>query len=170
MGRDPGTGKQIQRSIYGATQKEVRQRLQQVEISIDDGTYVQPSRLEVGEWLNVWLNDYCVDLKPGTISLYRRHIRNYLAPYIGAVKLCELSPHMVQRLYNRLATGKDGAPTLTPKTVKNVHGILHRAMEQAAEIGYLKLNPVDHCKPPRVEKPEIKPLDGAAISKFLTVS
>lgn len=168
VGRDPGTGKQIQRSIYGATQKEVRQRLQQVEISIDDGTYVQPSRLEVGEWLNVWLNDYCVDLKPGTISLYRRHIRNYLAPYIGAVKLCELSPHMVQRLYNRLATGKDGAPTLTPKTVKNVHGILHRAMEQAAEIGYLKLNPVDHCKPPRVEKPEIKPLDGAAISKFLT--
>ena len=69
VGRDPGTGKQIQRSIYGATQKEVRQRLQQVEISIDDGTYVQPSRLEVGEWLNVWLNDYCVDLKPGTISL-----------------------------------------------------------------------------------------------------
>lgn len=28
VGRDPGTGKQIQRSIYGATQKEVRQRLQ----------------------------------------------------------------------------------------------------------------------------------------------
>ena len=27
VGRDPGTGKQIQRSVYGSTQKEVRQKL-----------------------------------------------------------------------------------------------------------------------------------------------
>ena len=29
VGRDPGTGKQIQRSVYGSTQKEVRQKLAQ---------------------------------------------------------------------------------------------------------------------------------------------
>lgn len=47
VGRDPGTGKQIQRSIYGATQKEVRQRLQQITMDIDEGTYTAPSRLTV---------------------------------------------------------------------------------------------------------------------------
>lgn len=39
VGRDPGTGKQIQKSVYGKTQKEVRQRLQQITTAIDDGTY-----------------------------------------------------------------------------------------------------------------------------------
>ena len=29
VGRDPGTGRQIQRSVYGATQKEARQKLAQ---------------------------------------------------------------------------------------------------------------------------------------------
>ena len=29
VGRDPGTGKQVQRSVYGSTQKEVRQKLAQ---------------------------------------------------------------------------------------------------------------------------------------------
>ena len=38
-GKDPGTGKQIQRSITGKTQKEVAQKLKAVTASIDSGTY-----------------------------------------------------------------------------------------------------------------------------------
>lgn len=41
IGRDPGTGKQIQRSVYGSTQKEVRQKLAQITASIDKGTHIQ---------------------------------------------------------------------------------------------------------------------------------
>lgn len=47
LGRDPGTGKQVQKSVYGKTQKEVRQRLQQITTSIDEGTYIAPSKLTV---------------------------------------------------------------------------------------------------------------------------
>ena len=39
VGRDPGTGRQVQKSIYGKTQKEVRQKLQQISVAIDDGVY-----------------------------------------------------------------------------------------------------------------------------------
>ena len=35
VGRDPGTGKQIQKSIYGATQKEVRQQLQKIVADLE---------------------------------------------------------------------------------------------------------------------------------------
>ena len=35
VGRDPGTGKQIQRSVYGSTQKEVRQKLAQAVAEVD---------------------------------------------------------------------------------------------------------------------------------------
>jgi len=42
VGRDPGTGKQIQRSVYGKTQKEVRQKLSKATSEIDEGTYFEP--------------------------------------------------------------------------------------------------------------------------------
>lgn len=44
IGRDPGTGRQIQRSVYGATQKEVRQKLAQAVAALDNGTYTTPTR------------------------------------------------------------------------------------------------------------------------------
>ena len=49
LGRDPGTGKQVQKSIYGATQKEVRQRMQKILVEVDEGIYTEPSRMTVGE-------------------------------------------------------------------------------------------------------------------------
>ena len=41
-GYDPGTGKQIQRSITGKTQKEVAQKLRELTSAIDTGTYKEP--------------------------------------------------------------------------------------------------------------------------------
>ena len=40
VGRDPGTGKQIQKSVYAKTQKDVRKKLQQATTAIDDGMYI----------------------------------------------------------------------------------------------------------------------------------
>ena len=54
MGYDPGTGKQIQKSITGKTQEEVAQKLKQMSLDVDNGTYQEPSKMTVGEWLDVW--------------------------------------------------------------------------------------------------------------------
>ena len=48
-GFDPGTGKQIQRSISGKTQKEVAQKLKAALASLDSGTYIAPSKMTVGQ-------------------------------------------------------------------------------------------------------------------------
>lgn len=57
-GFDPGTGKQIQRSVSGKTQKEVAQKLKAATAAIDAGTYTAPSKMTVGEWLDIWSADY----------------------------------------------------------------------------------------------------------------
>ena len=44
-GRAPGTGKQIQRSFTGKTQKEVREKIQAAAVEINQGTYTAPHRL-----------------------------------------------------------------------------------------------------------------------------
>lgn len=50
VGFDPVTGKQKQKSIYGKTQREVREQLAEITTELDNGTYIEPSktRLENG--------------------------------------------------------------------------------------------------------------------------
>lgn len=167
VGRDPGTGKQVQKSIYGATQKEVRQKLQQACAAIDNGLYMEPSRLTVAEWLDIWLKEYIGNVKPFTVRSYNDQVRLHIAPALGAVKLTALNAHTIQSFYNRLQKGTDTTHGLSPKTIKNIHGVLHSALKQAVNLGYIRFNPSDACTLPRVEKPKIKPLQESDIAAFL---
>ena len=153
-GYDPGTGKQIQRSITGKTQKEVSQKLKAVLASLDSGTYTAPCKMTVGSWLDSWLMEYLNSIKPLTQQNYRIQVENHLKPALGAAKLDALDTHTIQKFYNTLT-----AEGLSPKTVKNIHGVLHSALQQAVANGYIRNNPTEHCKLPKIIKPEIKPLE-----------
>lgn len=56
---------------------------------------------------------------------------------------------------------------LSPKTVKNIHGVLHSALQQAIANGYIRNNPTEACKLPKVIKAEIKPLEPEEIAQML---
>lgn len=169
-GFDPGTGKQIQRSITAKTQKEVAQKLKQATYEIDQGTYSAPTKLTVEEWLDIWVKDYLEDVKSSTKYLYKRNVEQYIIPHLGAVKLEALTSPMVQALYNKLLKPENvDVKALSAKSVRNVHGVLHKALQQAVQNGYLRVNPADACKPPRVAKKEIHPLDEIQVSEFLIV-
>lgn len=163
-GRDPGTGKQIQRSITGKTQKEVAQKLKAATTAIDEGTYSTPSKMTVGQWLDIWTEEYLGGVKPSTVVSYKATVRTHLRPGLGAIRLDELAAHTVQGLYNSL-----GEKGLSAKTTKNVHGVLHKALHQAVANGYIRFNPTDACVLPKVIKKELHPLDEDDISAFLKV-
>lgn len=167
VGRDPGTGKQIQKSVYAKTQKEVRQRLQQITSSIDDGIYTEPSKMSVGKWLEVWHAEYLGGVKQATVAHYKSHIETNLKPHIGAVKLAALKPHQVQALYNKLLRSDENPKGLSAKTIKNLHGVLHKAMKQAVMLGYIKVNPTDACVLPRVEKKEVAFIEQDGVKALL---
>ncbi len=59
-GIDKATGKTIRRSIYGKTQKEVRERLRQITNDIDTEMYVAPCAMKYSDWLQIWLKDYLI--------------------------------------------------------------------------------------------------------------
>lgn len=164
-GFDPGTGKQVQRSISGKTQKEVRQKLQAATSAIAAGSYVAPCKMTLGEWLEIWKKEYLGSVKPLTVKDYYNQIDNHIKPAMGAVRLDSLETHMIQRFYNTL-TDKAGKP-LSPKTVKNIHGVLHKALQQAIANGYISQNPAAACILPKNQKPEIKPLEPDEIALFL---
>ena len=162
VGIDPGTGKQIQKSISGKTQCEVAKKLKEITTSIDTGTYLPSCKLTVGEWLNTWISEYTADWKPLTVCNYSKQIQKHLIPRLGAAKLEDLDTHTIQLFYNSLT--KSG---LAPKTIKNIHGVLHAALEQAISNGYIHKNPTAGCKLPKVVRPEIKPLEPEEIARML---
>ena len=168
VGRDPGTGKQIQRSVYGDTQQEVRKKLAQLTASLDAGTYKEPCKMTVGQWLDIWAADYLGGVKPFTVRSCSDQIRNHIKPALGSVKLEALNAHTIQEFYNSLGAEREGKPGLSPKTVKNIHGVLHKALQQAVKIGYLRFNPADACELPRAVRKELKPLDEEQSKAFLT--
>ena len=91
VGVDPATGKSIRKSVYGKTQKEVREKLRAATAAIDEGTYFEPAKLTLAQWLEEWLATYTGDIKPLTLDAYQRQIRNNIVPYIGAIPLASLS-------------------------------------------------------------------------------
>ena len=164
-GYDPGTGKQIQKSFTGATQKEVAAKLRQITLEIDIGTYHEKSKLTLGEWLDQWTAEYLGRLKPLSQKTYMDQVNNHIKPALGAVKLEDLTTYMIQKFYNSLQNGKSAS--LSPKSIKNIHGVLHKALQQAVATNQLHQNPADACVLPRVVRPEISALEPEQIALVL---
>ena len=168
-GYDACTGKQIQRSITGKTQKEVRQKLTAITAEIDSGVYQEPCKMTVNEWLDIWLKDYQIGVKDSTAYLYERQAKLYLRPALGNIPLETLKAHTVQRLYNSLSQEHDGQPALSAKTIKNIHGVLHKALQQAVLLNYIRYNPTTACVLPKIVKKEIRPLTDQQTAQLLNL-
>ena len=163
-GFDPKTGRQIQKSVYGVTQKEVRQKLAKITAEIDEGCYMEPVKESLEEWLRIWLKTYVKpSVKPYTLNSYEGVCNRFLIPELGRVKLSELSAIQIQQMYNSLLTDRG----LSAKTVKNVHGILHRALRQAVKLGMIRANPSEMCDLPKVRRKEFKIMEQEDIAVFL---
>ena len=167
VGFDPGTGKQVQKSVSGKTQKEVAQKLKELTAALDAGTYIAPSKVTVGQWLDIWQQDYLVNVRPSTVTSYEATIRNHIKPRIGAIRLESLTTHDIQEFYNSLRLPSENRKALSAKTIKNIHGILHHALQQAMLNNYIRTNPSNSCVIPRATKKKVKPLNEYQIADFL---
>ena len=105
VGRDPGTGKQIQKSFSGKTQKEVAEKMRLAAVEVETDTYQEPNKMTLSEWLDIWEADYLSDIKPFTRASYHTQVVNHIVPSLGAVKLQALKAPQIQKFYNSLAKG-----------------------------------------------------------------
>ena len=169
-GFDPQTGKQVQGCVYGKTQKEVRERLSQITVEIDTGKYLPPTEMTIGEWMEIWKAEYMADKKWSTVKHYAAQINKHIVPALGRCKLSELSPHMVQAFVNSLLRGGKDRKPLSPKSVRNVHGVLPKALAVALRLEYIRRNPAESTILPRIEKTGIKPLTDEQVGKMIAAA
>ena len=179
VGVDPVTGKLISKSVYARTQKEVRAKVKALQAKLEghdnptaaltQSAAAEPEpeaekEMTVGEWLDIWLADYLADVKPGTVEAYASTCRIYLKPTFGNIPLNSLKAPVIQKLYNQLKE-----KGLSPKYIKNIHGVLHRALDMAVRLEYMLRNPTCACVIPRVVEKKVEPLDAPEQKKLFDV-
>jgi integrase len=162
LGRDPRTGRRERRTFtVRGTKREAEAAAAAQVAAIGGGTFVDPSKETVEEFLRRWLRDY-VDpsLALRTRRRYREVVEHDLVPFIGRVPLQKLRPSHVIAVEQRLrASGnrRTGAG-LGPAAVQKVHSVLHRAMAHAVRWQALAVNPVDAVDRPVVPRVEVQVL------------
>ena len=163
-------GSPDRKSVYGRTQKEAKEKLEELKSDLRSGTYAAPSDVKVGEWLRAWVNDYAqVSTRLGTYKKYHSLIENHIVPTIGNLKLQDLKTSSVQKLFAVLLKSGNTRTKkgLSAATVAEIHLILNQACKQAIICNLIRRNPVDGTKKPTREKPEINPYTEDELDQFL---
>jgi integrase len=152
--------------IYGKTRQEVSKKLTKAMADRDGGLVFDDEKLSLGEYLDRWLNDSVRDnVRPRTLDSYRLQVRQHITPALGRIKLKNLSPAHVQRLYrSKLDAG------LKPSSVRTIHAALHRALKQAVRWGLVPRNVTDAVDPPKLVREEINALSPEEARRFLATA
>ncbi len=171
LGRDPVTGKRLRDThAFTGTLKGARAEQRRLLRERDLGTYVSPSTLTVGEYLDQWLRDYAKPNVAGnTYEGYERIIRLHVKPHLERVPLSKLRPLHVQGLYGKLLaqTDESGAQILSAHSVLHVHRALKQALKQAVRWQLLAVNPCDAVDPPRREHKEMQAITENETARLL---
>ena len=151
--------------VYAKTERLVRQKMRQAVSDSERGIAPTGGNVTVGDYLDRWLEDVvkpdALTGSPRTYEAYEYHVRLHLRPALGAVKLKQLRAEQLQRLYADLL--KRG---LSPKTVRNCHGCIASALEQALKWGLVATNVARQARPPKYVRPEQRTIDPGEILRL----
>lgn len=83
-----------------------------------------------------WLTHLKTDIKESTACSYESAIANHICRAFPSAKLSEITADDVQLFIMSLTEGIDLDDPLSPKTIRNVHGVFHRMMQDAYDMVY----------------------------------
>ena len=152
-----------QHSVYGSSKNVVKEKLAAKRTEISQGVAITETDLMVEQWGREWLDNFKANrVKHSTMDNYDTYFRLHIAPYIGHIKVKDLTTLTVQRLYNQLE--KKG---MSAKSVYNVHGMLHGMLDKAVKLNLLHQNVSKNCELPRFVKHEMYPLNKDEVGQFM---
>lgn len=155
-----------QHSLYGRTKAIVKDKLAEKRAEIAQGTSITETDLTVEQWGWEWMKTFKAGkVKHSTLDNYESDFRLHVVPYIGNVKLKGLTTLMVQRVYILLE--KEG---LSPKSIRNVHGMLHGMLDKAMKMDLIRKNVSKNCELPHIQQHEMHPLTKEEMGMFMNLA
>lgn len=147
------------------TKKDCQRWLRTVVNKDEMGFDFNKSKVMYDEFIRNWLISAKPSLQPRTWSQYNQLARDHIIPYLGKIKMIELTAGQIQSLYDRRLQHGVG-----PRTVQLVHAVIHRSLNHAVKIGVLSRNPDDATIPPKPKKKEMAFFDEDQVQLFLIVA
>lgn len=156
-----------------ASRGDAEQARAELVSGIYTGTYIEPSGLTLGGWItDHWLACIAARAKRTTIASYMANLRHHVLPTIGGLRLHELTAAHLDALYaDLLRNGRiNGSGGLRPRTVGNIHMLVHLAIADACSAGIIRRNVAEDAHPPRrtrAAKQPIRAWDTNELAHFL---
>jgi integrase len=167
----PGAGGRRKQLVKGGfpTKHEAEEAMADAVAKASRGQLVVPSKLTVGAYLTDWLAAIKPTLAPAAFTNYRSCIALYVEPYLSDVPLAKLTGATLTLHYSALLTGggRKGAP-LSPTTVRTVHRVLSKALNDAVRDDLLLVAPTLKAVPPRRRRYEASVWNAEQAQQFLT--
>jgi len=159
-------GRRRRQTMLGTTKKEVQEQLARVQMTLLEGTFVDPSKLRVADFLDRWLEDAAKPtIRATTYASYKGILKHHIQPKIGGVTLSRLTPLHVQAMHASLE--REGA---SPRLRQLTHAVLRRALKQALKWDLVDRNVCDAVDPPRVPKREVAALSPDQVTALLAAA
>jgi len=153
------------KSLYGKTRQEVAQRLTAALRQRDQGLPLVEEKQTVEQYLESWLATMKPSVRARTWQRYEQYVRLHTVPLLGKITLAKLTPQQIQRLYaDRLEAGS------STTSVKHLHTVIHKALEDAMCLGLVQRNVADLVKPPRMRHNEMQVLSLEQTRTLLTTA
>ncbi len=159
----PGQPRKTKMKGGYASQREAKEARNAELAAREAGTFIEPTKLTLAEYLAGWLPAIRGDLKPGSVVNYRHTVR-LLTERMGDVRLQQLTRQQVKTFYSELGQ------THAAKTVHNHHLILHRALRDAIKDGILTANPAAEAHELRKRRNEMKTWTAGELATFLSAA
>jgi hypothetical protein len=158
-----GRRKQVFRRGF-RTKKLAEDELNKIRDNITRGVHIDPSTVTVGEYLTgTWLPALASALRLSTLDTYERLVRAHLLPAFAAIKLQKLERVQIRRWVDELAT------QMSPKSVRNVHAILNKALNDAVDLNLMARNVAAKITLPHVERGAPRAWSADQLGQFLDV-
>jgi len=151
--RDPATGKRRRKwHSFTGTKRKAQIECARLISERQRGTYLEPNKTTVAQFLDRWLADVKSRVSPKTFERYEQVCHKNIVPLLGAVLLPKLKPAEISKAYAEALTSgrRKGTGGLSPRTVHHMHVVLRGALAQALKWEMLVRNPAGAVDPPKV--------------------
>ncbi len=149
------------RSFYARTRRDAVHKLAEARWTLGQGLPVSSGAQPLTVYFTYWLAANRARLRPVTMATYALDSKR-LTPFLGSVPLRAITPGMIQSTYASML--KAG---LSPRSVEQVHTVLHRALSHAMHWGLTNRNPAQLVSPPRPGRREMTALSASQLQHLL---
>ena len=142
-----GKRKRIER-VAGTTKKSAEKALQQALYELDaTGLFLDASDISFADYLDLWLEQYGINVAYNTKKTYKKNIEMHLKPALGSYKLRHIQPALLQNFIN-----EKKLHGYKKSTVSQILVVLSLSMSYAVyPLQYIKESPARYIKMPKYD-------------------